>query len=79
MSLELLLEVGLDVLLVLLDWSLLLLDQEVFGCIMALATILHQLGDLGFVPSVDTLKCVREEHTLNPIDDIHFFGEIEDV
>ena len=79
MFLELLLEAGLDVLLVLLDWSLLLLDQEVFGCVMALVTILHHLGDLGFVPGVDGLKCVREEHTLNPIDDIHFFGEIEDV
>ena len=73
MFLELLPEAGLDFLLVLLDWSLLLLDQEVFGCVMALATILHQLGDLGFVPGVDSLKCVREEHALNPIDDIHFF------
>ena len=79
MFMELLLEAGLDVQLVLLDWSLLLLDQEVFGCVLPRAILLDELGDLGFVPGVDALECVREEHTLNPIDDIHFFGEIEDV
>ena len=79
MFLELLLEAGLDVLLVLLDWSLLLLDQEVFGGVQPRAILLDELGDLGFVPGVDSLKSVREEHALNPIDDIHFFGEIEDV
>ena len=55
MFLELLLEAGLDVLLVLFDWSLLLLDQEVFGCVLPRAILLDELGDLGFVPGVDTL------------------------
>jgi len=77
---KLLLETSLDVLLIILNRSLFLLDEEIFGGGLSGGVLLDELGDFGGVLGCYAFERLLEDFSLILIlgvDDIHFFCEVE--
>ena len=77
---ELSIETRLNVELVLLGWSLLLLDEEFFHGVYASAFLILEILNLWPVPGVDLLERLFEDVTLESIgNDIHFCSKTEQI